>query len=815
MDARTPSGPDTGTQTVPDPDGSRPGTLRASRIVSMPPNYVVVGDSYRYRVKASTKSAGLEMDGAPTGMQVRGNMIEWTPTEQQAGTHTMTVRSQAASGAAAQEITLNVAQSTLRAADDVDPEAGGSVYSDSPQSTRMLGAGVYVPPRAISAATRMTVSELDSAPSTPNAAGRTRAVRFGPEGQTFDAPARVTLPLPEAATNSSSRTNVYVYQPTTGRWQRVPLVAIDTANHLATARAAHFSVYAAIESALDLEVELSPTDEDGPCARGLFARAWVDSPLEQVELSSLNNLPEALRAKVAGDAPSVQDLLAVPGFTGSLRAVQVFELVQGVGESEVLRTRSVIATTLYVAADGTATVTHSDALGNVFGKATYPQPLLALTEIADRLRGGATGVSFPVQPADDLGLGARLHLLYFADDASAEPINAEDLGIAAVERAPLFELAGGSKEPDSDCDGLVDSYDQTDDRLVANVAASPRAVVDMLGGDSVQLAAHVANGTPTSETWMVLDGEGATLARVDGHSDTRTFSATAADRYLVGYTAMVEGRVLEHVFAIDVHEAPAQNTPPTCRPTRDLDVGRVGDAFALSAVLADAETPVSALRLQWGLLDGDTLVSSSMISERADKAVFAPLDAGNFELGCRAYDGVVWGPIGRVKVSVVPRAQNRAPSDLTLSPAASVLKVGDTLQFHASAKDPDGDVLQFNWTVDGTSAQGITRGNESVFSFTATVEGSVKVAVDVTDANEASVSAAARVVVGTLPMGTLDADKDGWNAGTGATGDCNDNDPSVHPGATDVCGDGIDSDCNGVAKETDCDNDGFIPPSDC
>ncbi len=33
-------------------------------------------------------------------------------------------------------------------------------------------------------------------------------------------------------------------------------------------------------------------------------------------------------------------------------------------------------------------------------------------------------------------------------------------------------------------------------------------------------------------------------------------------------------------------------------------------------------------------------------------------------------------------------------------------------------------------------------------------------------------------------------------------GDCNDEDPSVHPGATDACGDGIDADCDGT--QTPC-----------
>ncbi len=50
-----------------------------------------------------------------------------------------------------------------------------------------------------------------------------------------------------------------------------------------------------------------------------------------------------------------------------------------------------------------------------------------------------------------------------------------------------------------------------------------------------------------------------------------------------------------------------------------------------------------------------------------------------------------------------------------------------------------------------------------------------------------------------------DDDEDDW---TVEEGDCNDADPNVHPDATDVCYDGVDSDCDG-SNDFDCDGDGY------
>ena len=59
-------------------------------------------------------------------------------------------------------------------------------------------------------------------------------------------------------------------------------------------------------------------------------------------------------------------------------------------------------------------------------------------------------------------------------------------------------------------------------------------------------------------------------------------------------------------------------------------------------------------------------------------------------------------------------------------------------------------------------------------------------------------------------MGTPNVDEDG--DGFQIDVDCNDKDPNVNPGATEVCGDGIDNDCAG--GDASCDNDAGTQAAD-
>lgn len=778
--------------------------LRRPRVVSAAPSYTLVDERYSYRPRTNAARAlSFALTEAPAGMSLRRGQVEWRPTPNQKGAHRVTLSGDETAEPYGQSFRVQVSTSTLIADGDVST-AGGSVFASGARASRVRGAGVDVPPNALRAGARLSVSEIDEAPPLPNSQGSLRAVKFGPAGTVFASPATVTLPLPESNVGlTKSALGAYVYDPA-GRWRRAQVLAVDLDNHVMVARARHFSIYAAAQSSVDLEARLSTAPAASGCEGALLAQSIVTSPLAKVGVSSVNNLDERFTALVGLNA-SVQQLVTLPNFSGSLRAVQVFELVDLQGGGEVVLEQRLVISTLFLPGDGTATVTHADALGNALGSKQVEQPLLELDDLEARLRGAATAVRFDTAAGPDIALTTRLHLLYFGGDASLDPISVDDLGLATVERAPVRVGEAGPLAGDSDCDGLLDPYDGSDDSLVARIAAAPLSILTLLRGEAATLTARLVNGAADVTTeWVPMSDETTLpllLTPVSGNDNARVFRASDPGRYTVVFTARGGTTRLEHAFTIDVLDLVESNTPPTCLPSKDIDVGRVGQAVGLTAVTGDAESAPSALRVEWGVVNPaspDTLMPSTALMARGAAALFSPVAPDTYTIGCRAYDGQATGPIGTASLTMVAANANRPPTDLTILPRIATVPVGTSVTFFAHAIDPDGDALAFNWSSVSGGVVVPSDPGSSAFQVVAPEQGNLTVVVTVTDQKSAALSTEATVQV---DEGGADFDGDGWFAGTGSFADCDDSRSDVNPAAGELCN-GIDDDCDGVIDES-------------
>ena len=683
-------------------------TRRASRVTSAPTTFTVINERYRYRPTGN--GAGLssfELTQKPSGMEMRRGQLEWTPTAEQAGSHRVVVRGVDGDEAFEQEFRLSVASATMKADGEV-ASTGGSVAVDDGD---LRGAGVSVPLGALSGPARLTVSQLSASPTLPNMVGRARVVHYGPNGTAFAQPATVMLPLPEHnGALSMANLAAFVWN-TEGRWQRVQVLSIDPDNHVMLARARHFSIYVAAQSTLTLETSLARADSSSTCAGALIATADVTSGLEKATLASVNNLPDALSGPTP-DATSILQLLT-PTFEGSLRVVQVFELVEPYDGAELPREQRLIATTVHFPGDGTATLTHADALGNVLAQKRFTALTSALAELQQRLSGAATVARFRVTPSPQLAIAARVHLLYFAGDASLDPVSIDDLGVAASERAPVGYDAAASAADDVDCDGVLDAFDPIDDSLLLRIEAEPSGTIRLLPGERATLRADLQNGQNATTTWTAIGPQGedaSLLGALAEQPSVRTFESQQPGRYVVSFRAGSATQRVENNFAIEVLEpaSGAENEPPTCVPSKSVAAARSGETIGLAATVSDEESPASKLRIEWGLVTGEgagaMLTASPTLSSTGELAAFTPTFDATYVVGCRAYDGQQFGAIGRLPVTVVPPGQNRAPAELTLTPAVADIATGATLGLQAFARDPDGDALAFSWDVHGDLA---------------------------------------------------------------------------------------------------------------
>jgi hypothetical protein len=182
-------------------------------------------------------------------------------------------------------------------------------------------------------------------------------------------------------------------------------------------------------------------------------------------------------------------------------------------------------------------------------------------------------------------------------------------------------------------------------------------------------------------------------------------------------------------------------------------------------------------------------------------------------------------------ITVVVQAGSGIPiANITSPPNLSETPLGSTVALSGGVDDADSDLgdLTVTWThapADGGLSTTITTGSPAIGGTTtaywedATL-GTHRIVLEVVD--ESGQTGTDEIVIEIVDPGDGDADGDGWSVNQG---DCDDDDPAVHPYATELC-DGKDNDCNLQIDDKDLDLDnhvdedctdyaGVLPADDC